>query len=269
MESNPKKEEGRKMKRIPTVVLTGLVIGALLLAGCGVPKEQFEAVKDDLANCQTNLTNCQTNLADCQQVKEKAEADNVELLKEKNALVEQLADLRAKLQEETKSAVVRLPAEVKLDVPFEPNLGNTCFSSSFAMVIRYWGKDVTVQDVLRIVGYPPFQGYEHPELVDWMGKNYGLELKYLPYSKLEDIKTFLSKGWPVVVHQTFSLTENTGHNRVVVGYNDSIGVFIVNDPSNLGSNYSISYETFETLWKNITLYERGPENKAYLVIPLE
>jgi len=48
--------------------------------------------------------------------------------------------------------------EVRLDVPFEPNIGGTCFSSSFAMVMRYWGKDVHVDDVLKVVGKSPFQG---------------------------------------------------------------------------------------------------------------
>ena len=46
--------------------------------------------------------------------------------------------------------------EVELAVPFEPNLGGTCFASSFAMVMRYWGKAVHVGDVYRIVGSPPF-----------------------------------------------------------------------------------------------------------------
>jgi len=165
--------------------------------------------------------------------------------------------------------VVGLHDEVRLDVPFEPNVGGSCFSSSFAPVMRYCGKIVTVHDVLKIVGYPPFRGYEHPELRDWMENNYGLTFKYMPYSKIEDVKKFLNEGYPVIVHQTFSLGNNTGHNRVVIGYSDKQCVFIVNDPSYLGPNFKISYDDFGTLWKRITLYESGPENKAYLVIPLK
>jgi hypothetical protein len=90
--------------------------------------------------------------------------------------------------------------ELKLDVPYEPNLGNTCFSSSFAMVMRYWGKDVHVNDVLKVVGLPPFTvGYEHPELNGWMKKNHGLEFLYLPYSRVEDLKLYLGEGYPVIV----------------------------------------------------------------------
>jgi len=159
--------------------------------------------------------------------------------------------------------------EIKLDVPYEPNLGNTCFSSSFAMVMRYWGKDVHVNDVLKVVGLPPFTvGYEHPELNGWMKKNHGLEFLYLPYSRGEDLKLYLGEGYPVIVHQTFSLQENTGHNRVVIGYSDKKGVFIVNDPSRLGRNHEIPYPEFEKLWGRIAMYEPGPHNKIYLVMPL-
>ena len=137
------------------------------------------------------------------------------------------------------------------------------------MVMRYWGKSVTVLDVLNVVGLPPFSSYDHPELKEWMEQEYDLLLEYLPYSTLEDMKTFLSSGYPIVVHQCFSLSDKTGHNRVVIGYNDNIGVFLCNDPSYLGPNYEISYAVFQELWQRIALYEPGPPNKAYLVKPTE
>ena len=159
-------------------------------------------------------------------------------------------------------------SEVKLDVPFEPNLGDTCFSSAFAMVIRYWGKDVHVDDVFKVVGHPPFTGYDHPELNWWMKRNHGLKFKYLPNSSIDHVKLYLNEGYPVIVHQTFSLNESTGHSRVVIGYSDNKGGFIINDPSWLGQNYEISYTDFKKLWHEITLYEPGPSNKAYLVMPI-
>lgn len=157
--------------------------------------------------------------------------------------------------------------ETKLDVPFEPNMGSTCFSSSFAMVMRYWGKDVHVNDVLEITGRPPYTGYDHPELNRWMESKLDLRFKYLPNSLTESVKLYLNEGYPVIVHQTMSLTDNTGHNRVVVGYSDPREVFIINDPSPLGPDYEISYAVFDQLWRNITRFESGPPNKAYLVMP--
>jgi uncharacterized protein YvpB len=159
--------------------------------------------------------------------------------------------------------------KVKLNVPFEPNLGDTCVSSSFAMVMRYWGKDVHVDDVLKIVGYPPFIGYTyHTTLSWWMKKNYGLEFEYLPDSSMEHIKLYLNEGYPVIVHQTFSADEDSGHSRVVIGYNDPKRVFIVNDPSSLGPNLKISYADFKKLWWKLSLQQQGPSYNLYLVMPV-
>ena len=152
-----------------------------------------------------------------------------------------------------------------MDVPFEPNYGNTCFSSSFAMVMQYWDKKVSVNDVLKVVGYPPFKTYSHPELNWWMKRNHRLRFEYLTDSNIEDVKMYLNEGYPIIVHQDFSLHDGTGHNRVVIGYSDPEGVFITNDPSNLGPNYRISYKNFIKLW-NVS--EPGPRNKVYLVMPV-
>jgi ABC-type bacteriocin/lantibiotic exporter with double-glycine peptidase domain len=156
-------------------------------------------------------------------------------------------------------------AEIKLDVPFEPNYGNTCFVSSFAMVMHYWGKKVSVKDLRKVVGNPPFQTYSHPELNRWMKRNHNLSFRYFTDSNIEDLKIYLNEGYPVIVHQDFSLGKRTGHNRVVIGYSDPESVFITNDPSNLGPNYKISYEDFKKLWK---ASEPGPRNKGYLVMPV-
>jgi len=135
------------------------------------------------------------------------------------------------------------------------------------MVMRYWGKDIHVDDVLEVVGRPPFRGYEHPELNWWMKRKHDLKFKYLPNSSIVNVKLYLNEGYPVIVHQTMSLSNNTGHNRVVIGYSDPKEIFIINDPSYLGPNYEISYTDFKKLWRNITLYENGPSNKVYLVMP--
>jgi hypothetical protein len=162
-----------------------------------------------------------------------------------------------------------IPDKIKLNVPFEPNLGNTCFSSSFSMVMRYWKKDVDVQDIVKIVGLPPFQGYDHQELNSWMAKNHNLRFKYLPYSTVDDLKLYLSEGYPVIVHQTMGNRDTSGHNRVVIGYDDNKGIFITNDPSRFGPNYEIPYPIFKELWADIAKFEKGPSNKAYLVYKID
>ncbi len=159
--------------------------------------------------------------------------------------------------------------EVKLNVPFEPNLGDTCFSSSFAMVMRYWGKDVHVDDIIKIVGHPPFNNSTLTQLNGWMKKNHDLTFKYLPNSSIKQVKLFLNENYPVIVNQTFSLNDNTGHSRVVTGYNDKAGIFIVNDPSLPGPNYAISYINFRELWWKISLNQNASSYVVYLIIPIK
>jgi hypothetical protein len=159
--------------------------------------------------------------------------------------------------------------EVKLKVPWEPNLGATCFSSSFAMVMRYWGKAVTVADVVRLIGPAPFaQPHPRDRLAAWMKHNHGLEVIYLQSTTFAHVKAYVNEGYPVIVLQKFSLRNPEGHNRVVTGYSDARRVVIVNDPSPLGGDYEIDYEVFERLWT----YDHRPTHwpgEAYLVIPAD
>lgn len=161
-----------------------------------------------------------------------------------------------------------LAPEVELDVPFEPNLGGTCFASSFAMVMRYWGKPVHVGHVYRVVGAPPFDRATLSRLDWWMRREHGLRFHYLPGSSIEDVKFYLNEGYPVIVNQAFGPARNTGHSRVVVGYSDRKRVFIVNDPSRLGPGYEISYTTFRELWWKIVLSDHASSYGVYLVVPL-
>ncbi len=136
------------------------------------------------------------------------------------------------------------------------------------MVMRYWGKHVNVSDVVKVVGRAPFYG-PHPRymLAYWMKKHYGLKVIYIPSSNIEHLKMYINEGYPVVVLQEYSSFDRDGHNRVVIGYNDSREVFITNDPSPFGPNYEISYDKFEKLWK----FEMPPvhqQREAYLVIPI-
>lgn len=162
-------------------------------------------------------------------------------------------------------------AEVKLTVPFEPNIGASCVASSFAMVMRYWGRNVTVHDVVEVVGLPPFnKDPEFPKLARWMRKHHGLKLKWVPYSKIDHIKLYVREGYPVVVLQRYKLNNSMGHNRVVIGYSDKKACFIVNDSSPLGPAHEIPYDVFVRLWRGMKGLDGRPlpeRNDAYLVTP--
>jgi len=161
--------------------------------------------------------------------------------------------------------------EVNLSVPFEPNIGASCVASSFAMIMRYWGRNVTVHDVVEVVGAPPIpRSPEFPWLARWMKKHHGLKLIWVPYSKIDHLKLYVREGYPVMVLQRYKLNNSIGHNRVVIGYSDKRACFIVNDPSPLGPAYEIPYYVFVRLWSGMKWTDGRPmpeRHDAYLVIP--
>ena len=93
-------------------------------------------------------------------------------------------------------------------------------------------QNVTLPDVLDVVGYPPFHGYAHDELKSWIESSFPLEYRYVPYASVSDLKKWISVGMPVIIHQTPGLERKDGHNRVITGYDDARGVFYLNDPIN-------------------------------------
>ena len=159
---------------------------------------------------------------------------------------------------------------IKLDCPFVDNadiLGNTCVASSFTMVLQYYGTAVTLDDVLAVVGTPPFSDPTHSDFASWIEREFNLEMVYLTNSTIDDVIQFLVQGHPAVVHQQFLRTEQTGHNRVVIGYDTVSQDLTLNDPSYLGPGFRMSYSDFAYLWEAIASFEPVPSGELFLITP--
>lgn len=85
------------------------------------------------------------------------------------------------------------------------------------------------------------------------------EVKYRN-STLDEVKMWVSHGYPVIVSQYFGIPpyERDGHVRVVVGYDDSKSIFYTMDPA-VGS-LELYYGTFKELWE--------PRNWGMVLVPL-
>jgi hypothetical protein len=64
---------------------------------------------------------------------------------------------------------------------------------------------------------------------------------------IDALKQSIRNNIPVIVLQRISESNSTGHYRLVVGYDDSTGVFITNDPAQC-ANYNLTYSLFTDLW---------------------
>jgi hypothetical protein len=152
-------------------------------------------------------------------------------------------------------------------VPFEPNHGSTCASSSMTMMLKYRGLNVGFDDVYAIAGAPPIINYAGVDA--WIRKDFNLTLKQYNNRTVQDIIKAIDAGYPAMALQVHWTNDLTGHNRVVIGYDLARSEFIVNDPSLFGPNFRIPFATFEELWRIWQAVEPSwPPNVLWLIKPV-
>ncbi len=122
------------------------------------------------------------------------------------------------------------------------------------MVLRYYGFDITQSEVANNIITQG--GGSEICLVFWLQ-----EIGFNPYvldMDIENIKYALRKGYPLIVFQSYSLTNDAPHGRVVVGYNNEKKVLIVHDPwSYAKKNYEMSYSLFTNLCNGFMGFDNG------------
>lgn len=108
--------------------------------------------------------------------------------------------------------------------------GATCGITSAAMLLKYWGKDVTPDRLYNRFGKAKGQS---PPGLESLYASYGLYTAST-YSGTEAmLKRQLDAGRPVVVHGDFT---GSGHIMLVIGYTNS--GYVVNDPAGLWAGCS-------------------------------
>ena len=116
--------------------------------------------------------------------------------------------------------LLNVPYYQQYDNRHEPN--STCNLTSVAMVLNFWGIDVTPDEVYERVGSPVYTGSGMLKAA----RSYGVEGVYSERGSRQIIKDHLDEGRPVILQGWFS---KNGHIVVITGY-DAKG-WIVNDPA--------------------------------------
>jgi len=137
-----------------------------------------------------------------------------------------------------------------------------CGPASLAIVLNYWGYPIN-QSVIAAEIYDAEHHLtyisdmvHYPETLGFISEASSSNLSY--------VKEMLRLGVPVIVLQRFSSTVSYGHYRVVVGYDDGVGCFSVDDPI-LGENYRIPYKSFVSLWRSGSTFK--VENWTLVITP--
>ncbi len=129
---------------------------------------------------------------------------------------------------------------------------NQCAEESIAMSLSYFGSKLdpnTVTAYLRPNNGPKgSKNVESNRIVDYLrGQNVHAEAYH--GGTVDRVKRLVAVGVPVIVGQWQNRTDHAGigHWRVVRGYDDAKGVFLIND-SMEGAAVPITYAEFDDLW---------------------
>ncbi len=150
------------------------------------------------------------------------------------------------------------------DVPYHSQeTGYWCGPAALEMLLDYWGPDISQteiaqvanatssvgaynDDILRAAQFsslsaakqnPALRGYTSRSLGYGAAQAYWKNGSSLYSRRYSDLKELVSEDYPVLVLTRYDNTGDSGHFRLVKGYNDSVGDFIVHDPW-----YSAPYE---------------------------
>lgn len=124
---------------------------------------------------------------------------------------------------------------------------NNCGPASLSAVLSYYGVYVSQEEARRVLRpYAESRGMSQNVIPPYV-EDFGLRSVVRVNGNRDIIKALVANDIPVIVLQHISETWRTGHFRVVQGYDDYRGVFLVND-SLLGPNVALSYASFDARW---------------------
>lgn len=138
---------------------------------------------------------------------------------------------------------------MKLNVPYRPQERDyTCGLAALQMVLAFWGEQKSQRKIRKLMKASPRElarrGLDNHKMVRAVQRA-GLYAYVNEYSNLEELKSFIRQGYPVIVNY-IEPSHNDGHFAVVKGFN-LLGQIILNDPWN-GSDFSLPEKQFLNRW---------------------
>lgn len=150
--------------------------------------------------------------------------------------------------------LVSLLAALQLAVPFVPQEKDTCGAASLTMVMRYWGDDVTHDEVAAAIVEAGKPGIAGSRLEAFARARGYLALAYA--GDAAQLRESLEKGRPLIV--ALHVGKGLDHDVVVTGLGPD-GDVTLHDPA-LGRDRRLSRIEFEKRWS-------GTAHWALLVLP--
>ena len=147
-----------------------------------------------------------------------------------------------------------LLAASTLDVPYVPQVKDTCGAAALAMVMRYWGDDVTHDEIAGRLLQKDLHGIRGSALQALAAERGLTAIAYA--GDLDQLRTYLDKGRPQVVAWKLG---RRFHDVVVVGFDAGTRELVVHDPA-VGPARRVAEKEFEKRWG-------GASHWTLLVLP--
>jgi tetratricopeptide (TPR) repeat protein len=142
---------------------------------------------------------------------------------------------------------------------------NNCGPTTFGMTLSYWGMNLTQQDLAPLMKPDPEDKHVDVEDMEAYAREAGIGITVRVNGSLDGLKELLRAGYPVIVASWHvrDAQDQLGHYRLVSGYDDSLGEFILQDSLD-GPDLPIGYQELDELWRvyNRTYVLAYPIEKA-------
>lgn len=130
-------------------------------------------------------------------------------------------------------------------VPFYPDTGKMCGPAALAGVAAYYGVDATMEDVAETVYHKGLEGALPMDLLIH-AKEMGFNAEFYN-GGMDDLKDNLSADRPLILFLNLGIKEYpVGHYVVAVGYDEVLGVVLVNSEET--REKVMSYGSLERAW---------------------
>lgn len=142
-----------------------------------------------------------------------------------------------------------IPNECKLQgIPRTKQLENYCGPACMASVLNYYGVKITQQEIGKAVYDASVRGTNGADML-YLARKKGFAA-YSWNTSIDDVKKKIAAGVPVIVLQQNSIIDDSGHFRVLTGYDDSKSKFSVMDPY-YDDITELTYDKCKLLWKKM------------------
>jgi predicted double-glycine peptidase len=130
------------------------------------------------------------------------------------------------------------------DVPFFPQEDYQCGPASLAIVLNFWGIDVTPDDIARDIFSKTARGTLNIDMVLYANRTGLYSAQY--EGNVKDLRKNIDSGFPVIVLVDYGFSlYHANHFMVIIGYNDR-GVLA---DSGRKRNLFILWDDFLKAWK--------------------